>query len=229
MIENKYSSNGVNRVIDGNGIHTKTATQLSEQQRLQISDLADGQLNANALAETLTLLDTSEQARMAWHSFHIVGDALRSDELTAIQGDIAFLDRLQKSLKLEAPHATRRNATESVVRVPTKSANDPIFQWKWVVGLSSIAAALVVSWNLVGGIAVTNGSTGALLATQSTPQSATALTALPTRVGADTAVVMLRDPQLDALIAAHRQLGGHSALQTPSGFLQQATFDKVNR
>jgi sigma-E factor negative regulatory protein RseA len=35
---------------------------------------------------------------------------------------------------------------------------------------------------------------------------------------------MLRDPQLDALLAAHRQFGGTSALQMPSGFLRNATY-----
>jgi sigma-E factor negative regulatory protein RseA len=41
--------------------------------------------------------------------------------------------------------------------------------------------------------------------------------------------VMLRDPQLDALMAAHQQLGGHSALQMPSGFLRNATFERSSR
>jgi hypothetical protein len=35
---------------------------------------------------------------------------------------------------------------------------------------------------------------------------------------------MLRDPQLDALLAAHRQFGGTSALQTPTGFLRVETL-----
>ncbi|HOF51200.1 MAG TPA: anti-anti-sigma factor, partial [Rhodoferax sp.] len=41
--------------------------------------------------------------------------------------------------------------------------------------------------------------------------------------------VMLRDPELDALMAAHQQLGGHSALQMPSGFLRNATFERPAR
>ncbi|MHB8949586.1 MAG: sigma-E factor negative regulatory protein, partial [Rhodoferax sp.] len=38
---------------------------------------------------------------------------------------------------------------------------------------------------------------------------------------------MIRDPQLDALLAAHKQFGGTSALQGPAGFLRNATFDGV--
>jgi sigma-E factor negative regulatory protein RseA len=43
------------------------------------------------------------------------------------------------------------------------------------------------------------------------------------------APVMIRDPQLDALLAAHRQFGGTSALQMPTGFLRNATFEEGAR
>jgi sigma-E factor negative regulatory protein RseA len=39
------------------------------------------------------------------------------------------------------------------------------------------------------------------------------------------APVMIRDARLDELLAAHRQSGGASALQMPSGFLRNATFE----
>jgi sigma-E factor negative regulatory protein RseA len=42
-------------------------------------------------------------------------------------------------------------------------------------------------------------------------------------------LVMLRDPQLDAFLAAHRQFGGASALQTPAGFLRNANFEEDPR
>jgi sigma-E factor negative regulatory protein RseA len=41
--------------------------------------------------------------------------------------------------------------------------------------------------------------------------------------------VMIRDPALDEFLAAHRQLGGASALQTPAGFLRNATFEGPTR
>ena len=37
------------------------------------------------------------------------------------------------------------------------------------------------------------------------------------------------DPQLDALLAAHKQLGGGSALPMPAGFLRNATFEGSGR
>jgi sigma-E factor negative regulatory protein RseA len=41
--------------------------------------------------------------------------------------------------------------------------------------------------------------------------------------------IMVRDPQLDELMAAHRQLGGHSILQVPTVFLRNATFEESVR
>jgi sigma-E factor negative regulatory protein RseA len=35
----------------------------------------------------------------------------------------------------------------------------------------------------------------------------------------------VRDPRLDKLLAAHRQMGGATALGTTSGFLRNATFE----
>lgn len=40
---------------------------------------------------------------------------------------------------------------------------------------------------------------------------------------------MIRDPHIDALLAAHRQFGGTSALQAPTGFLRNATFEEGAR
>jgi sigma-E factor negative regulatory protein RseA len=48
-------------------------------------------------------------------------------------------------------------------------------------------------------------------------------------VAASEPLVMIRNPQLDALLAAHRQLGGVSALQMPAGFLRNTTFEEGPR
>ena len=41
--------------------------------------------------------------------------------------------------------------------------------------------------------------------------------------------VMIRDPRLDEFLAAHRQLGGVSALQMPAGFVRAATVEAPGR
>ncbi|MEY3123908.1 MAG: hypothetical protein RLZZ573_428, partial [Pseudomonadota bacterium] len=68
-----------------------------------------------------------------------------------------------------------------------------------------------------GGIEQLASTAPAPSATTLSPQSSTA------------PEVMIRDPRLDALMAAHRELGGHSALQMPAGFLRNATYDGSGR
>lgn len=72
---------------------------------------------------------------------------------------------------------------------------------------------------------------------QSAESRATAVAGLP--AGATTAQtvtlasgepqVMIRNPRLDALMAAHKQFGGASALQTPAPFLREATFESPDQ
>jgi sigma-E factor negative regulatory protein RseA len=122
----------------------------------------------------------------------------------------------------------------SVITVQTKniasSANDGIFIWKSVAGLASLMGVIAVSWSLFNG--TING--GAVASGEMASATAPANQVPMAVVASDTAVAgasngrgeMLRDAQLDAMIAAHKQLGGYSALQAPSGFLRHATFDK---
>jgi sigma-E factor negative regulatory protein RseA len=97
---------------------------------------------------------------------------------------------------------------------PTPAANEPFFSWKWAAGLSALAASVMLGLNLIGTTAVAPALSGSQLAQ----------TTVPVAVDGQTAV-MLRNPQLDALIAAHNQVGGSSAFQMPSGFLRSATYN----
>lgn len=227
----------------------KTIQNAALYRSMQLSALADGELQGKEFAEVMTWFEgnslEAEQTRAAWRRLHVVGDVLRSDELAACQGDTAFLTRLQGKLKQESPLAPAMlsglnqalDAVPHVQSTPIESANEPVFRWKWAAGLASAAAVLAVSWNLVGGVAVGSGAQLAQNGTLSTStvtalQAATEPTAasqVASVVSSDTSgsgsPVMLRNPQLDAMIAAHSQLGGGSALQMPSGFLRNATFD----
>lgn len=212
----------------------KTIQDAALYRRIQLSALADGELSGEECAEAMAWFEgdspDAEQTRAVWRSLHVVGDVLRSDELSACQGDTAFLTRLQSVLKQEArlepvvmPGLNRVVDTSPHGQLAfVESANEPVFRWKWAAGLASAAAVLAVSWNLVGGVVT---SSGAQLA-QNDASSATAMVVTAVSNDADGAV-MLRNPQLDAMIAAHSQLGGSSALQMPSGFLRNAAFDAV--
>jgi hypothetical protein len=58
--------------------HSNSLTQplmpLSDVQKAQISDLADGQLQGDAFAQAMTLMNDNSQARAQWNSLHVVGD-----------------------------------------------------------------------------------------------------------------------------------------------------------
>lgn len=217
----------------------KTIQDAALYRRIQLSALVDGELHGEEFAEAMAWFEgdspQTEQMRATWRSLHVVGDVLRSDELAACQGDTAFLTRLQSTLKQEprlrpAMLSSSNRAVEAALHlhsVAVESANEPVFRWKWVAGLASAAAVLAVSWNLVGGVATTTGSQ---LAQNGTPSPSTGLAlqvsaAVSNDASGSGGEVMLRNPQLDAMIAAHSQLGGGSALQMPSGFLRNATFD----
>lgn len=218
----------------------KTIQDAALYRRIQLSALADGELRGVEFAEAMTWFDGDDQdaaqTRASWRALHVVGDVLRSGDMAACRGDTAFLSRLQSALKQEAglkpgPDLSS-GATHPVHAIVAQSANEPVFRWQWVVGLSSFAAVLAISWNLVGGVAATseaqlvqNANPLVDLALQSGPANVPFTTAVPHDA---TGVVMLRNPQLDAMIAAHSQLGGSSALQMPSGFLRNATFDAAS-
>ena len=60
-----------------------------------ISALADGQLRGEAFARGVEAAALDPAALEAWHTYHLIGDVLRSGELAAGTMPIAFLSRLQ--------------------------------------------------------------------------------------------------------------------------------------
>jgi sigma-E factor negative regulatory protein RseA len=202
--------------------------------RIQLSALADGELHGEEFAEALAWFDgdtlKAEQTRTAWHNLHVVGDVLRSNELAACTGDKAFFTRLQSTLKREM--SLEPAAIPNLGRIaPGESANEPVFRWKWVAGFTSVAAALAVSWSLVGGHATSSGAQlaeyvlpAADLTLQVSAKAPDTLQFVAVAADGVNGAVMLRNPQLDAMIAAHSQIGG-SALQMPSVFLRNANLD----
>jgi sigma-E factor negative regulatory protein RseA len=106
-------------------------------------------------------------------------------------------------------------------RVRGVAANDGVFRWKLVAGLASLAAVGVLTWQVV---AQQPSSTGPQLAAAPVaPEPASSEVVVSGSMGP-----VIRDQQLDDLLAAHRQLGG-SALQMPAGFLRNATFETPQR
>jgi sigma-E factor negative regulatory protein RseA len=191
----------------------KELKELTELQKAQISDLADGQLQGDAFAQAMALMNASGQARAQWHSLHLVGDVLRGKTPMSSADGADFLEKFRANLAKE-PQLQAASHAVTLKFEPTTAANEPFFSWKWAAGLSALTASVMLGLNLIGTTAVAPAVTASQLAQ----------TTVPITVDGQTAV-MLRNPQLDALIAAHNQVGGGSAFQMPSGFLRSATFN----
>lgn len=195
------------------------------KQREQLSALADGQLQGEEWAEALRFA-AQDEGRDAWQVYHLVGDVLRSAELARPGDGGAFLARLQEKIAQE-PQPPRTMAEPQVpaalAQMPQpQAANASVYRWKMVAGLASLAAVTAIGWTALD----------TLRSSTAGPQLAAA-PAAPTQqvaaTGAPDQQVMLRDPRLDELLAAHKQFGGATALQMPAGFLRNANFDAPSR
>ncbi len=183
-----------------------------------ISALVDGQLRGEALARGVEAAAGAAAGREAWHTYHLIGEVLRSGEMAAGTMPSAFLDRLQLQLKQEQGVAPVPQPSLGVRPAPRQgAANDASFRWKLVAGFASVAAVAAIGWTTVGGLA-------------GKPEQGQLATAAGASVVAGSERgAMIRDPRLDEFLAAHRQLGGASALQMPAGFLRNATFEGPSR
>ena len=190
-----------------------------------LSALADGELRRDEIAEALDGCQQDGTALVSWNVYNLIGEVLRAPAPSVRGADMAFLDRLNQRLALE-PAAT---AVLQVLPAPTAyakaqlaegsnqqrgdSANDGNFRWKLVAGFASLTAVAAIAWNTSG-----------LLASPNAVQLAQGAVQQQVLVASPQGPVV-RDARLEELLAAHRQLGGASALQVPSGFLRNATFE----
>ena len=183
----------------------------------RISALVDGQLRGEEFSEAMASLASQPQDERAWQMYHLIGDVLRSEELAAGLHDRDFLSRLEQKLAQEP--VRKASASTWVFHAQGTSANAGA--WRWISGVAVTVLVSAAGW----GVWNSTSDGQQLASTQAEPVVVKAEGPAELAEGP----VMLRDPELDALMAAHQQLGGHSALQMPSGFLRNATFERPAR
>ncbi|ADX45126.1 Anti sigma-E protein RseA family protein [Paracidovorax avenae ATCC 19860] len=199
--------------------------------REQLSALADGGIGEAEWSETFAYAQTAE-GQEAWAVYHLIGDVLRSPEL-ARPGNAELADRVMAQLAREERPAAEVALPDAVPLAPAvqaqgEAANAAVFRWKMVAGLASLAAVGVLGWSGLSGGLPAGGETR-LAAAPSRLEAPATTTLVSATDPAGEPQVMLRDPRLDELLAAHRQYGGASALQMPAGFLRNATFETPQR
>jgi sigma-E factor negative regulatory protein RseA len=212
-----------------------------------VSALVDGQLQGDELVQALADLASSREARSNWDTYHLLGEVMRSGEGRAHAHDADFVLRLRQRMVAETIEIVAIPAEEiragGQKHSKTISANDG--SWRRLAGLASVALAGVLAWQGLHWANFADPSAVPQLAQQNAKPAVSAASAValadlsPVEAGrvlirsdgtsalamTSESPVMIRDPQLDALLAAHRQFGGTSALQMPAGFLRNATFE----
>lgn len=193
----------------------------------QLSALFDGECSVRQTQALTVAYAESAELRQTWASYHCIGHALRAErEAPAnpafVAGVMARIAREGVRPEPAQPlgQATAGSAGVTAPATADEAANDAVFRWKMVAGLASLVAVAAVAWQMV---AAPSSAAGPQLA-QAPAAGQAPLQAVVTPQG-----VMLRDPQLEELLAAHRQFGGMSALQMPAGFLRNATYEAPQR
>ncbi len=200
-------------------------------QREQLSALADGQLQGDEWAQALQFA-AQEDGQTTWQLYHLVGDVLRSPELAQHQhGTRSMVMRVREQLAQEPLHGRLPEAAPVAAQIERPeaavAANAAVYRWKLAAGFASLAAVAAIGWSSFAGLQGA-GSPGAPLAVAPAPAQPPAAPVVAA-AGNEGQQVMIRDPRLDELLAAHKQFGSTSALQMPAGFLRNATFERSDR
>jgi sigma-E factor negative regulatory protein RseA len=211
--------------------------QVAQMDGEQVSALADGQLRGEEFARTVTWLVNDEQARLNWHAYHLVGDVLRSGESMVSAHELAFAQRLKLRLGQEMPLRPDSGLTDGFAAIPlaaesdrhapsgANAANDRGLRWRLLAGFASVVAVGFMGWHL----AQDQRDAVQMAQVQRPTGSDRAAVQQILASAATEPAIMVRDPQLDALLAAHRQSGSGSALAMSAGFLRNAAFEGAGR
>lgn len=173
--------------------------------RQKLSALMDGDCDDSQAAGACGLWRSNPSARECWHTYHLIGDVMRSEELAhAPQRDAAFLSSLRSRL-----------AEEPVPLAPGQAVQSPPLASRWRGWMAPAAAA-------AGFVAVA----GVLLVTRVAGPAGPAAAVPMAAAGSspDLRVVngqLVRDARLDRYLAAHRQVSVGAAVQVPGAAVRR--------
>jgi sigma-E factor negative regulatory protein RseA len=171
----------------------------SDAVRQKLSALMDGDADAAQAAGACGLWRSNPHARECWHTYHLIGDVLRSDELARPpERDAAFLSSLRSRLADEPVPLAPGRATPAVA----------VSRWRSRWTAPAAAAAGFVA---VAGVLVVTRVAGPSAPAAAVPVAATA--GVP-----DVQVVsgqLVRDARLDRYLSAHRQVSAGAAVHVP--------------
>ena len=187
-----------------------SAASSDEDRRALLSALADGE--AAAAQAGCELWRDDAQARATWHTYHLIGDVLRSDDLAVRPArDAAFLAALRERL-----------AAEPTVLAPAAlpvAAPAPRRRHAWLAPAAVAAGFMAVAGVLVVARVAAPGADGPVLAVGGPSNPGLQRTGNGTPVAAPLVIEgrLIRDAQLDAYLRAHRDAMGGAPVALPGG------------
>jgi len=179
-------------------MNTDPTHEAADDPRSLLSALADGDAAA-AEAACRSWRETAD-ARAAWHVYHLIGDVMRSDDLAAAPArDLRFLAALQTRL-----------AAEPVVLAPARRRP------AWLLPAAAAASFVAVA-GVVGVARYGAADAGAALSAGRAPDTAITLAGTAAAPAAPLLVEgrMIRDPQIDRYLRAHRSMFAAGAMTVP--------------
>jgi sigma-E factor negative regulatory protein RseA len=195
--------------------------------RAWLSALADG--DAQALDRACGHWRDDAAARQAWHTYHLIGDVMRSEELAvAPTRDAAFLAGVR--LRLAAEPVVLAPMPLPLAVAPQRRRQVWLLPAAAVAGFAAVAVVLVVSRVGVPGAQ----SAAPVMASASRPvapdvaavafQTAARSAMAPTQVN-EPGPVVIRDARLDEFLRAHQSIRGGTMVVAPGGTLRRVDVD----
>lgn len=208
---------------------TRSVDDLDAQRWQRLSALCDGEADAAEAQLSFDGWRDDAQLRARWHTYQCIGDVMRSDDLAGdAQHDQAFLLALRARMASEPVVLAPRPlpALEPAAAPVAVGAVAPVRRQRWAApaamaaGVMAVAGALVVIRSTT---ALVDPALDPVAATSPAPTIQMAnVTAVAPAASEAAAGEMLRNPELDRYLAAHRQFAQGPALTTPGGVRQVA-------
>jgi sigma-E factor negative regulatory protein RseA len=206
-----------------------------------LSALTDGELDSVATARACGSWRDDSRARSTWHTYQLIGDVLRSEDLSSSSShDACFLAALRARLADEpvvlAPDPVAQPMSQPIA-APHVANGGRSSRWSWMAPTAVAAGFVLVTGALLvtrGPSPVGGGSDSMLARIGFGGPAASQVVNLPTLAAADanmepqTVVLtgkVLRDARIDRYLDAHQRFAGTSALGVPSGFLRNAAAE----
>lgn len=195
------------------------SAESADDARWLISALADGELDAGDCGRALAAWgEIGSGARRGWHTYHLIGDVLRSEDLCSAPGhDRAFLERLRSRL---AEEPAVLGVAVDTVQLPGKL---PAPRRRWAMPMALAAGVMALASVLVLKLVASDGaasSTPLLAATPSAVDTVAAagnVPSAPVLEASSQGSRIVRDAQLDRYLRAHRDYGAALPGSLPGG------------